>query len=111
MRLVENLPEGRVFAHEAATATGVTQQVTRQWATRGKIHRFSRKNRLTGNGREYKTMYALPEIQQRASSYRATPQRGIRAAACIPRGQLSTGGGSSRSRGCTPANVGAGLWV
>ncbi|AJC53909.1 hypothetical protein GZL_01309 [Streptomyces sp. 769] len=52
MRLVENLPEGQVCAHEAAAATGVPQQVIRQWATRGKIRRFSAKNRLTGNGRE-----------------------------------------------------------
>ncbi|ANZ14449.1 hypothetical protein O1L44_00470 [Streptomyces noursei] len=80
MRLAEILPEDLVFAHEAAAATGVPQQVIRQWASRGKIRRFSGENRLTGNGHEYKTMYALPEIQERAHTYRSTPQRGRRAA-------------------------------
>ncbi|MER7794884.1 hypothetical protein [Streptomyces sp. NPDC097640] len=80
MRLVELHPEDLVFAHEAEDATGVPQQVIRQWASRGKIRRFSGENRLTGNGHEYKTMYALPEIQERAARYKATPQRGTRAA-------------------------------
>ncbi|KIZ16847.1 hypothetical protein [Streptomyces natalensis] len=80
MRLVEIQPEDLVFGHEATAATGVPQQVIRQWASRGKIRRFSGENRLTGNGHEYKTMYALPEIEALARTYRATPQRGLRAA-------------------------------
>ncbi|MEU3990108.1 hypothetical protein AB0F24_17325 [Streptomyces platensis] len=80
MRLVEIHPDDLVFAHEATAATGVPQQVIRQWASRRKIRRFSGENRLTGNGHEYKTMYALPEIEEMARTYRATPQRGLRAA-------------------------------
>ncbi|WP_438489564.1 hypothetical protein [Streptomyces sp. S186] len=80
VRLAEILPGDLVFAHEAAAATGVPQQVIRQWAARGKIRRFSGEHRLTGNGHEYKTMYALPEVQERARSYRATPRRGLRVA-------------------------------
>ncbi len=80
VRLVEIQPDDLVFAHEAAEATGVPQQVIRQWASRGKIRKFSGEHRLTGNGHEYKTMYALPEVEERARTYRATPQRGNRAA-------------------------------
>jgi len=73
-------PDDLVFAHEAEAATGVPQQVIRQWASRGKIRRFSGGHQLTGEGHEYKTMYALPEIQARAARYRAQPARGNRAA-------------------------------
>jgi len=72
--------EDLVFAYEAEAATGVPQAVIRQWASRGKIQRFTGEHRLTGNGHEYKTMYALPEITERAATYRPTPQRGQRAA-------------------------------
>lgn len=80
MRPVEVRVEDLVFAHEAAAATGVPEVVIRKWASRGKIQRFAGDNRLTGNGHEYKTMYALPEIRERAERYRPTPQRGQRAA-------------------------------
>jgi hypothetical protein len=64
-----------VFVHEAEAATGVPRAVIRQWASRGKIRRFPGDGRLTGNGHEYKTMYALPEIEERARTYRPMPQR------------------------------------
>jgi hypothetical protein len=80
MRLVEIHPDDLVFAHEAEEATGVPQQVIRQWASRGKIRKFSGENRLSGNGHEYKTMFALPEVKELARSYRATPQRAPKAA-------------------------------
>ena len=75
MRLAELCPEVLVFAHEAEQATGVPQQVIRKWASRGKIRRFPGEHRLTGNGHEYKTKYALPEIQEQAHAYQAAPQR------------------------------------
>lgn len=81
MRLSELHVEDLVFGHEAEAATGVPQAVIRQWASRGKIHRFSGEHRLTGNGHEYKTMYALPEIRDQARAYRPVPQRGHRNAA------------------------------
>lgn len=80
MRLTEIRTEDLVFVHEAEEATGVPRATIRQWASRGKIRRFSGDHRPNGNGHEYKTMYALPEIEERAGSYRATPQRGNRAA-------------------------------
>ncbi|MFF7411651.1 hypothetical protein ACWDBF_21445 [Streptomyces angustmyceticus] len=80
MRLTAIQEEDLVFVHEAEAATGVPRATIRQWASRGKIRRFSGENRLTGNGHEYKTMYALPEIEALARTYRATPQRGLRAA-------------------------------
>jgi hypothetical protein len=76
----ELYPEDLVFEHEATEQTGVPGQVIRQWARRGKIHRFQGDGQLTGNGHEYKTMYALPEIQARAATYRPMPQRAPKAA-------------------------------
>lgn len=74
-------PDDLVFAHEAAEATGVPQTVIRKWASRGKIRRYQGDARqYSGQGHEYKTMYALPEIQQHAASYKATPQRAPKAA-------------------------------
>jgi hypothetical protein len=35
---------------------------------------------LTGQGHEYKTMYALPEVVERAKTYRPMPQRAPKAA-------------------------------
>ncbi|MEW2576794.1 hypothetical protein [Streptomyces syringium] len=81
VRLTEIHTDDLVFAHEAEAATGVPQQVIRQWAHRRKIRKFSGENRLTGEGHEYRTMYALPEIEKLALNYRATPQRGHRTAA------------------------------
>jgi len=70
-----------VFENEATEATGVPGTVIRQWARRGKIHRFQgRPHEYAGNGREFKTMYALPEIEARAASYRPMPQRNPKAA-------------------------------
>lgn len=65
-----------VFEHEAVAATGVPGTVIRKWASRGKIQRFpGRANEYAGNGREYKTMYALPEIEARAKTYKQMSQR------------------------------------
>nr|WP_237533071.1 hypothetical protein [Streptomyces sp. SID685] len=63
-------PDDLVYEHEATAATGVPGPVIRQWATRGKIRRFDGDGRYAGHGHEYKTMYALPEIRQRAATYR-----------------------------------------
>lgn len=46
-----------IQAWEAAEIAGVSQDVIRQWAARGKIHRFP------GNRRADGTMYARPEIE------------------------------------------------
>lgn len=81
MQLTQIHTDDLVFAHEAAAATGVPQTVIRQWASRGKIRRFPGNGRYSGHGHEYKTMYALPEIEAQARTYKATPQRGQRAAA------------------------------
>lgn len=80
MRPTELYPDDLVFEHQAVEATGVPGPVIRKWASRGVIQRFQGDGRLTGNGHEYKTMYALPEIRERAARYRPTPQRGQRAA-------------------------------
>jgi len=81
MHVAELYPEDLVFEHEAVAATGVPGNVIRQWARRGKIRRFKgRPGEYSGQGHEYKTMYALPEVQERAVSYRPTPQRAHRAA-------------------------------
>ncbi|MFE2832185.1 hypothetical protein ACFXI6_14225 [Streptomyces mirabilis] len=80
MRPSELYAEDLVFEHEASEATGVPGPVIRQWARRGKIQKFAGEGRLTGNGHEYKTMYALPEIQERARTYRPMPQRSPKAA-------------------------------
>jgi hypothetical protein len=44
-------------ADEAAKLAGVTEAAIRQWATRGKIHRFP------GRRRAERTLYARPEIE------------------------------------------------
>ncbi|MGW7327498.1 hypothetical protein ACWGIU_02485 [Streptomyces sp. NPDC054840] len=81
MELYELYPDDFVFENEATEATGVPGPVIRQWARRGKIRRFQgRPHEYAGNGREYKTMYALPEIAERAKTYRPMPQRTPKAA-------------------------------
>lgn len=71
MDVRELYPDDLVFAHEASAATGVPETVIRKWASRGVITRFKGDPRqYSGQGHEYKTMYALPEIQQRAATYR-----------------------------------------
>jgi predicted site-specific integrase-resolvase len=81
MNVTELYPEDLVFEHEAAEATGVPGTVIRQWARRGKIRRFTgRPGEYSGQGHEFKTMYALPEIQERAVAYRPMPQRAPKAA-------------------------------
>lgn len=80
MRPSELYAEDLVFEHEATAETGVPGAVIRQWARRGKIQRFSGDGRLTGNGHEFKTMYALPEIRELAKQYRPMPQRSPKAA-------------------------------
>jgi hypothetical protein len=78
--VTELYPDDLVYEHEATQATGVPGQVIRQWARRGKIHRFQGAGQLTGQGHEYKTMYALPEVVERAKTYRPMPQRAPKAA-------------------------------
>lgn len=73
-------PDDLVYEHEATAATGVPGTVIRQWARRGKIQRFQGDGQLSGQGHEYKTMYALPEIEARAATYRPMPQRAPKAA-------------------------------
>ncbi|WP_326739134.1 hypothetical protein [Streptomyces sp. NBC_01022] len=80
MRPSELYPADLVFAHEAEAATGVPQTVIRQWASRGRIRRYEGDGKYSGQGHEYKTMYALPEIRERAATYRPTPQRAPKAA-------------------------------
>ncbi|MET9521505.1 hypothetical protein [Streptomyces coeruleorubidus] len=80
MDVTELYPEDLVYEHEATEVTGVPGPVIRQWARRGKIHRFQGDGQLTGQGHEYKTMYALPEIKERAKTYRPMPQRAPKAA-------------------------------
>ncbi|MDR3084284.1 MAG: hypothetical protein LBV60_25790 [Streptomyces sp.] len=80
MHPAELYPDDLVFEHEATEATGVPGPTIRQWARRGKIRRYQGDGRLTGQGHEYKTMYALPEIKARAVTYRPMPQRAPRAA-------------------------------
>jgi hypothetical protein len=80
MEPTELYPDDLVYEHEAVAATGVPGTVIRQWARRGRIQRFQGDGKLTGQGHEYKTMYALPEIQARAATYRPMPQRARRAA-------------------------------
>ncbi|WP_409469076.1 hypothetical protein [Streptomyces sp. HC307] len=80
MDVTELYPDDLVFEDQAVAETGVPGTVIRQWARRGKIHRFQGNGQLTGQGHEYKTMYALPEIRERARTYRPMPQRAPRAA-------------------------------
>lgn len=76
MELQQLYPNDLVFENEATEATGVPGTVIRQWARRGKIRRFKgRPNEYAGNGREFKTMYALPEIRERAATYRPRAPR------------------------------------
>lgn len=81
MHVTELYPEDLVFEHEATAETGVPGPVIRQWARRGKIRKFTgRPGEYSGQGHEYKTMYALPEIRERAKTYRPMPQRAPKAA-------------------------------
>jgi hypothetical protein len=81
MRVTELYPEDLVFEHEATKATGVPGPVIRQWARRGRIRRFKgRPDEYSGQGHEYKTMYALPEVRALAANYRPMPQRAPHAA-------------------------------
>jgi len=81
MELHQLFPDDLVFESEATEATGVPGTVIRQWARRGKIRRFTgRTSEYAGNGREHTTMYALPEIRERAATYRPMPQRKPKAA-------------------------------
>jgi hypothetical protein len=76
MSVTDLYPEDLVFEHEATAATGVPGQVIRQWARRGKIRRFQgRPGELSGHGHEYKTMYALPDVEACAVKYKPAPQR------------------------------------
>jgi predicted site-specific integrase-resolvase len=50
-------PEDLITAAEAATIAEVSEPTIRQWATRGKIHRFP------GSRRSERTLYARPEIE------------------------------------------------
>ena len=59
-----------VYEHEAAAATGVPGSVIRKWASRGQIMRFEGDGKFSGHGHGYKTMYALPEVVERAKTYR-----------------------------------------
>ncbi|MDX3637694.1 hypothetical protein PV728_47490 [Streptomyces europaeiscabiei] len=80
MSVTDLYPEDLVFEHEATEATGVPGPVIRQWARRKKIRRFQGDGRLSGQGHEYKTMYALPDVEARAATYRPMPQRAPKAA-------------------------------
>lgn len=80
MDLPEMREEDLVYVHEATAATGVPATVIRQWASRGRIHRFPGDHRRHGGGHFKRTMYALPEIEQLAAGYQATPQRAPKAA-------------------------------
>ncbi|WP_078628222.1 hypothetical protein [Streptomyces sp. NRRL F-2664] len=81
MELHQLYPNDLVFENEATEATGVPGTVIRQWARRGKIRRFKgRPSEYAGNGREFKTMYALPEVAAHAATYRPMPQRNPKAA-------------------------------
>lgn len=81
MHPTELYPTDLVFEHEATARTGVPGEVIRKWASRGKIQRYEGDPRqYSGHGHEYKTMYAWPEIQERAANYRPMPQRAPKAA-------------------------------
>ncbi|MBW1600880.1 hypothetical protein JJV70_01935 [Streptomyces sp. JJ66] len=80
MQPAEVYADELVYAHEASAATGVPELVIRQWASRGRIRRYPGDGRPSGNGRLYRTMYALPEVQDCARQYKATPQRAPHAA-------------------------------
>lgn len=80
MRPAELYPDDLVYGHEASAATGVPEPVIRKWASRGKIRRYAGDGQYSGQGHEYKTMYALPEILPLADRYQRMPQRAPRAA-------------------------------
>jgi hypothetical protein len=80
MQAADLYPEDLVFEHEATQATGVPGPVIRQWARRGKVRRFQGDGRLSGQGHEYRTMYALPDVEARAATYKPMPQRAPKAA-------------------------------
>jgi len=80
MKPSELYAEDLVFAHEAEAATGVPKAVIRQWASRGRIRRYEGDGKYSGQGHEYKTMYALPEVEALAVRYKPTPQRAPKAA-------------------------------
>jgi hypothetical protein len=76
MDVAELYPDDLVFGHEASAATGVPETVIRKWASRGQIKRFRGDPRqYAGQGHEYKTMYALPEIEKKAATYKSNPNR------------------------------------
>ena len=76
MSVTDLYPEDLVFEHEVTEATGVPGPVIRQWASRGKVRRFEGlRSQLSGQGHEYKTMYALPDVAARAATYKPMPQR------------------------------------
>ncbi|MCP3820081.1 hypothetical protein NLX86_18870 [Streptomyces sp. A3M-1-3] len=81
MHPAELYPDDLVFEHEATEATGVPGPTIRKWASRGKIRRYEGDPRqYSGQGHEYKTMYALPEVREQARQYKPTPQRAPKAA-------------------------------
>ncbi|MFJ6348654.1 hypothetical protein ACIQKB_04155 [Streptomyces sp. NPDC092046] len=64
-------PDDLVFGNEASAVTGVPLTVIRKWASRGLINRFVGDPRqYSGQGHEFKTMYALPEVERRAATYK-----------------------------------------
>lgn len=65
----DTMPEDLVYAADASAATGVPEQVIWQWAARKKIARFPGRTHGT------KTMYSLKQVQERAATYKAAPQR------------------------------------
>lgn len=76
MSVTDLYPEDLVFEHQATAATGVPGQVIRQWARRGKVRRFEgHQGKYSGQGHEYTTMYALPDVKAHAATYKPMPQR------------------------------------
>lgn len=55
-------PDDLITAAEAAEIADVSEGAVRQWATRGKIHRFPGRRRCEG------TLYARPEIEAVAAT-------------------------------------------
>lgn len=81
MELYQLYPADLVYEDKATAETGVPGTVIRQWARRGRIRKFPGKpGRYAGNGREYTTMYALPEVQKLAATYKPKPRRAPKAA-------------------------------
>jgi hypothetical protein len=67
--LLTVVPDDLVYANEASAITGIPEQVLRQWARRGKLHRFPGDGRPSGQGHLYRTMYSLPEVVEAAAAY------------------------------------------